>query len=104
MTPRTDPRRLAEAISALGTSCPADGSSPKDVPVLLGTLLAAVEGALMESGNGGPGSVAAVLHGYEAASSLVHKVGWETALLDDGVGVLCFVEEPEVGGDLRVRE
>ncbi|MFI0716485.1 hypothetical protein ACH4SK_39045 [Streptomyces inhibens] len=50
------------------------------MPVLLGALLAAVEDALMESGNGGPESVAAVLRGYEAASSLVRKAGWATAL------------------------
>lgn len=78
--PNVDPRRLVEAISALGTTCPADGSSPKNVPVLLGALLAAAECALVESGNGGPESVSEVLRGYEAASSFVAEAGWATAL------------------------
>lgn len=79
-SPHTDPRRLAEAVNVLGTVCPVDGSSEKDVPVLLGALLAAVEAALVNSGNGGPDSVDEVLRGYEAASSLVRGVGWATAL------------------------
>ncbi|MFF0754600.1 hypothetical protein [Streptomyces sp. NPDC004267] len=78
--PHTDPMRLAEAVSALGATCPVDGGSSKDVPVLLGALLAAVESALVNSGNGGPDSVDDVLRGYEAASSLVRGVGWATTL------------------------
>ncbi|MFF1690757.1 hypothetical protein [Streptomyces sp. NPDC058254] len=79
-SPHTDPRRLAEAVNALGTVCPVDGSSDKDVPVLLGALLATVESALVDSGNGGPDSVGEILRGYEAASSLVRSGGWTTVL------------------------
>ncbi|WP_405512367.1 hypothetical protein [Streptomyces canus] len=50
------------------------------MPALLGALLAAVEAALVDSGNGGPDSVDEVLRGYEAASSLVRGVGWATSL------------------------
>ena len=60
--------------------CPVDGSREKDVPAPLDALLTAAEAALVDSGNGGPDSVDEVLRGCEAASSLVHGVGWATSL------------------------
>ncbi|WP_372412255.1 hypothetical protein [Streptomyces luteireticuli] len=78
----TSPRCLVDALLAVDTPCPAAGAatSSKDVPVLLGALLAAVETGLVLSGSG-PESVGDVLRGCKSASDLVPDTsGWATML------------------------